>query len=90
MLNQYGDRLDIEHLKDLCDPELTRTPRRLRWVRTGYAYQPPASGTYRTRRAACPERPAYCTYGVRARTSLGRWVRTARVVPQVLPALSAV
>ena len=38
-------------------PELTRTPRRLRWVRTGYAYQPPALGTYRRRRAALPQGP---------------------------------
>jgi hypothetical protein len=46
-------------------PELTRTPRRLRWVRTGYAYQSPALGTYRRRRAACPQGPAYCTCWVR-------------------------
>ena len=39
-------------------PELTRTPPGLRWVRTGYAYQPPALGTYRRRRAACPQGPA--------------------------------
>ena len=38
-------------------PELTRTPRSLRAVRTGYAYQPPACCTYRRRRAACPEAP---------------------------------
>ena len=44
--------------------ELTRTPRGLRRVRTGYAYQPPALGTYRTHRAACPQSPTYCTYGV--------------------------
>jgi glutathione S-transferase len=50
-----------------CGPELTRTPRCLRWIRTGYAYQPSALGTYRRRRAACPL----------ARTSLGRTVRTA-------------
>ena len=42
---------------DLCQTELTRTPRRLRWARTGYAYQPPALGTYRTHRAACPQAP---------------------------------
>jgi hypothetical protein len=48
--------------------ELTRTPRRLRRVRTGYAYQPPALSTYRRRRAACPQGPAYCMYWV-------RWVR---------------
>ena len=44
------------------DQELTRTPRGLRWVRTGYAYQPPALGTYRRRREACPQGPAYCTH----------------------------
>ena len=38
----------------------------------GCAYQPPALGTCRRRRAACPQRP---TYG--ARTSRGRSVRTA-------------
>ena len=37
--------------------KLTRTPGGLRWVRTGYAYQPPALGTYRRRRAACPQGP---------------------------------
>ena len=46
------------------EPKLTRTPRGLRRVRTGYAYQPPALGTYRTHRAACPQSPTYCTYGV--------------------------
>ena len=41
-------------------PELTRTPRRLRRVRTGYTYQPHlALCTYRRRRAACPEGPTY-------------------------------
>ena len=49
--------------------KLTSTPRGLRWVRTGYAYQPPALGTYRRRRAACPQGPAYCTYGVRVPAS---------------------
>ena len=49
--------------------ELTRAPRGLRWVRTGYAYQPPALGTYRTHRAACPQGPAYCTYWVRVPAS---------------------
>ena len=42
------------HSAGKSSSELTRTPRRLRWVRTGYAYQPPALCTYRTRRAACP------------------------------------
>ena len=41
--------------------ELTRTPRRLRCVRTCYPY---ALGAYRRRRAACPQGPAYCTYWV--------------------------
>ena len=50
---------------DLCQTELTRSPRRLRWARTGYAYQPPVLGTYRRRRVACPQGPAYCTYWVR-------------------------
>ena len=49
--------------------ELTRTPRGLRWVRTGYAYQPPALCTYRTRRAACPQGPTYCAYRVRVTAS---------------------
>ena len=48
----------------LREPELTRTPRGFCWVRTGYAYQPPTLGTYRRRRAACPQVPTYCTYGV--------------------------
>ena len=38
-------------------------------MRTGYAYQPPALGTYRRRRAACPQGPAYCTYWVRVRAT---------------------
>ena len=38
-------------------------------VRTGHTYQPPALGTYRRRRAACPRGPAYCTYGVRVPAS---------------------
>ena len=46
-------------------PQLTRTPRRLRRVRTGYAYQPPALGTYRRRRAACPQGATFCTCWVR-------------------------
>jgi len=52
------------------EPELTRTPRRLRRVRTGCAYQPPAYCTYhRRRRAACLQGPAYCTYWVRVPAS---------------------
>ena len=45
----------------LCGAKLTRTPR--------YAYQPPALGTYRTHRAACPQGATYCTYGVRVPAS---------------------
>ena len=44
--------------------ELTRTPRGLRRVRTGYAYRPPALGTYRGHRAACAQGLTCCTYGV--------------------------
>ena len=65
-------------------PELTRTPRGLRWVRTGYAYQPPALGTYRTRRAACPQRHALYVRGTR--TSLGRWGYVPRTVAPQEPA----
>ena len=61
--------------------ELTRTPRRLRWVRTGYAYQPPALDTYRRRRAACPQGPAYCTYWVRVPASAVPYV-SRTVAPQ--------
>ena len=45
---------------DWYAPELTRAPRRLRAVRTGYAHQSPALGTYRRRRAACPQAPRAC------------------------------
>ena len=44
-------------------------PRGLRWVRTGYACQPAALGTYRRRGAACPQGPTYCTYRVRVPAS---------------------
>ena len=65
-----------------CLYELTRTPRRLRWVRTRYAYQPPALGTYRTHRAALPQGPTYSTYWVRVPASgVGYVPRT--VAPQV-------
>ena len=67
-----------------CSAELTRTPRGLRWVRTGYTYQPPALGTYRRRRAACPQGPAYCTYGVRVPASAVLYVPRA-VAPQATP-----
>ena len=55
--------------------KLTRTPRGLRWVRTGYAYQPPALGTYRRRRAACPQGPTYSTYWVRVPALGDRYVQ---------------
>ena len=41
--------------------KLTRTPRGLRRVRMGYVHQPPALGTYRTHRAACPQGLTCCT-----------------------------
>ena len=66
----------------LWGAELTRTPRGLRWVRTGYAYRPPALGTYPRRRAACPQGPTYCTHLVRVPASgVGYVPRT--VAPQV-------
>ena len=34
-----------------------------------YANQPPALGTQQRRRAACPQGPTYCTYGVRVPAS---------------------
>ena len=65
-----GERLTgVTNWKMQYDPKLTRTPRGLRRARTGYACQPPALGTYRTRRAACPQGPTYCTYGVRVPAS---------------------
>ena len=50
---------------------LTRAPRRLRGVRAGSAYQPPALCTYRRRRAACPQGPTSCVLalGVPARAA---------------------
>ena len=71
----------MEGGEDRRGAELTRTPRRLRWVRTGYAYRPPAFSTYRRRRAACPQGPACCTYWVRVPATgvpyVPRTVRTA-------------
>ena len=53
-------------------------------MRRRYAYQPPALGTYRTHRAACPQGPTYCTYGVRVPASgVGHVPRT--VATQVVP-----
>ena len=49
-----------------------------------HAYQPPALGTHRTHRAACPQAPTYCTYGIRVPASgVGYVPRT--VAPQELP-----
>ena len=63
--------------------QLTRTPRGLGWVRTGYVYLPLALGTYRRRREACPQGAAYCTYWVRVpATGVPGVPRT--VAPQVL------
>ena len=67
---------------ELWEAELTRAPRGLRRVRTGYAYQPPALGTYRRRREACPQGPAYSTYGVRV-PALGVRYVPRTVAPQV-------
>ena len=51
-------------------------------VCTGYTYQPPALGTYRRRREACPQGPTYSTYWVRVPASgVGYVPRT--VAPQV-------
>jgi len=69
-------------LLNLCDAKLTRVLRRLRRVRTGYAYQPPALGTYRTHRAARSQGPTYCTYGVRV-PAWGVWYVPRTVATQV-------
>ena len=45
---------------------LTRTSRGLRTVRTGYAYQPPACGTYRRHRAVGAPRHAHRMHGISA------------------------
>ena len=42
-------------------------------------------GTYRTHRAACPQGPTYCTYGVRVPASAVRYVPRT-VAPQATPA----
>ena len=49
---RHGWQMDGMHYGNLWNTKLTSSPRGLRWVRTGYAYQPPALGTYRRRRAA--------------------------------------
>ena len=72
-------------LLNLCDAKLTRVLRRLRRVRTGYAYQPPALGTYRTHRAARPQGPTYCTYGLRVPATGVPYVPRT-VAPQASPA----
>ena len=78
--DQAGELSGAAELFSWQPPKLTRTPRGLRTVRTGYAYPPPACCTYRRRRAACP-----VLYVLRTRTSLGRAVRTCRVPRTVLP-----
>ena len=72
-------------LLNLCDAKLTRVLRRLRRVRTGYAYQPPALGTYRTHRAACPRAPRTVRTGYAYRP---RALGTYRVLWQPRRALS--
>ena len=60
-------------------PKLTRTLVITPGASAGYvrdAYQPPALGTYRRRRAACPQGPKYCTCWVRV-PAWGGTVRTA-------------
>ena len=61
--------------------KLTRTPRSLRTVRTGYAYQPPACCTHLRRRAACPGGRHYCTYAVHVPASAVPYVPRT-VAPQ--------
>ena len=78
-----GERKAVD-FTPLSGPELTRTPRGLCRVRTRHAYHPPALGTYRMRRAACPQGPAYCTYGVRVPASGVGYVQRT-VAPQVPP-----
>ena len=78
--DQAGELSGAAELFSWQPPKLTRTPRGLRTVRTGYAYPPPACCTYRRRRAACPGRPLLyvrCT-----RTGLWHSVHTRTVAPQ--------
>ena len=56
----------------------------LRRVRAGYAYRPPALGTHRRRRAACPQGPTYL-YVLGTRTGLGCSVRTRTLATQAPP-----
>ena len=72
--DQAGELHGATELYSRQPPKLTRMPRGLRTVRTGYAYPPPACCTYRRRRAAWP-----LLYVLRTLTSLGRAVRTCRV-----------
>ena len=75
-LNQGFMKVQCAQSCDSCGwgPELTRTPRGLRWVRTGYAYQSPALGTYRRRRAACLQGSACCKCWVHVPASCApRW-----------------
>ena len=62
-------------------PVLTRTPRSLRTVRTGYVYQPPACFTTRGTGQLAPE-GHYCTYAVSVPASGVPYV-SRTVAPQV-------
>ena len=81
-LNQGFMKVQCAQSCDSCGwgPELTRTPRGLRWVRTGYAYQSPALGTYRRRRAACPQSLTCYQYWIRIPASGVRYVHVQRTV----------
>ena len=67
--NQVGEIIEINDADCWWHAKLTRTRRGLRRVRTGCAYRPPALGTYRRRRAACPQGPTYCAYWARGPAS---------------------
>ena len=54
MASQNGGAGSTWNSSQTWQAVLTRTPRSLRAVRTGYAYRPPACRTYRRHRAACP------------------------------------
>ena len=62
-------------------PELTRTPQGLRWVRTGYACQPPALGTYWVRVPASGAPYVPRTVPPQVVTLLTRWSRTRASSP---------
>merc|ERR1711965_698806 len=78
-------------LLNLCDAKLTRVLRRLRTVRTGYAYQPGAFGTYRVPwQPRCDETSGAVCTGVRGAPGaplklLRRPRHTARWALEVVP-----